>query len=118
MKQQCRICNSIFDYCHACAITKNPFKHSGYCGENCYRISMILQRYGSKLANATETVQNLKQYDIDNVSLQPKIEKIYQNIVNEVKPRRKTKIIEEVVPQEDVEVVVNTYEDMTISENE
>ena len=118
MKQQCRICKNEFDYCAPCAITKDPFKNAGYCGEDCYHVSMILQRYGSKLANATETVKALRPYGVDKMLLRKPIEAYYQNIVNEAKPKRKIKIIEEVVPQEDVEVVVNTNEDMTISENE
>jgi hypothetical protein len=49
------------------------------------------------------------------VSLRPGINECYQNVVKEAKPKRKAKIIEEVVPQEDVEVVINEDEDMTIS---
>jgi hypothetical protein len=76
---------------------------------------MILQKYGSKVITATETMKELKPYDIDTVSLRPNIETYYQNIVNEAKSKRKIKIVEEVVPQEDVEVVINKDEDMTIS---
>ena len=115
MKHMCKICNNEYTYCHSCAITKDVFKNAGYCGENCYHISMILQKYGSKVITAAETMEELKLYDIDTVSLRPNIETYYQNIVNEAKPKRKTKIIEEVVPQEDVEVVINEDEDMTIS---
>lgn len=115
MKHMCKICNNEYTYCHSCAITKDIFKNAGYCGENCYHISMILQKYGSKVITAAETMKELKPYDIDTVSLRPNIETYYQNIVNEAKPKRKAKIIEEVVPQEDVEVVINKDEDMTIS---
>ena len=115
MKHTCKICNNEYTYCHSCAITKDVFKNAGYCGENCYHISMILQKYGSKVITAAETMAELKPYDIDTVSLRPSIETYYQNIVNEAKPKRKAKIIEEVVPQEDVEVVINEDEDMTIS---
>lgn len=118
MKQSCRICQNIFDYCHSCAITKNLFKNAGYCGEDCYRISMVLQQYGSKAITAAETIKELKPYNIDKTSLQPNIKEYYQNIVNTAKPKRKAKILEEVVPQEDVEVVINKNKDMTISENE
>lgn len=115
MKHMCKICNNEYAYCHSCAITKNVFKNAGYCGENCYHISMILQKYGSKVITATEAMEELKPYDIDTVSLRPNLEAYYQNIVNEAKPKRETKIIEEVVQQEDVEVVINEDEDMTIS---
>lgn len=111
MKHQCRICGNEYDYCHSCAITKNVFKNAGYCGEDCYRISMILQRYSGKVMTAAEAMQELKQYDIDNVPLKPSVEKHYNNIVDEINAQ----IIEEVVPQEDVEVVINEDEDMTIS---
>ena len=115
MKHTCKICNNEYTYCHSCAITKDVFKNAGYCGENCYHISMILQKHGSKVMTAAETMKELKPYDIDMVSLRPNIETYYQNIVNEAKPKRKAKIIEEVVQQEDVEVVINENEDMTIS---
>jgi hypothetical protein len=76
---------------------------------------MILQKYGSKVITAAETMAELKLYNIDMVSLRPGINECYQNVAKEAKPKRKTKIIEEVVPQEDVEVVINKDEDMTIS---
>lgn len=115
MKQSCRICQNIFDYCHSCAITKNLFKNAGYCGEDCYHISMILQKYGSKVATAAETIKELKPYNINKMSLRPNIEEYYQHIVNEARLKRKVKMVEEVIPQEDVEVVIKTDEDMTIS---
>ena len=115
MKHVCKICDNEYTYCHSCAITKDVFKNAGYCGEDCYHISMILQKYGSKVATASETIKELKPYNVDKMSLQPKIEELYQNIVNESKPKRKAQIIEEVVPTEDVEVVINEDEDMTIS---
>lgn len=115
MKHMCKICNNEYTYCHSCAITKDIFKNAGYCGKSCYHISMILQKYGSKVLTAAETIKELKPYDIDKVSLRSNISEYYQNIVNEVKPKRKTKIIEEVVTQEDVEVVINEDGDMTIS---
>jgi hypothetical protein len=52
------------------------------------------------------------------MSLRPAIETYYQNIANEAKPKRRAKIIEEVIPSEDVEVVIKDDKDMTISENE
>ena len=118
MKKQCRICTNKFDYCGTCSITKDTFKAAGYCCEACYHVSMILQRYGSKLATATETMKALKPYNVDKMSLQPKIAECYQNLVNETKPKFKVAIKEEVIPQEDVEVVIKDDEDMTTSENE
>lgn len=115
MKHTCKICNNEYTYCHSCAITKDVFKNAGYCGENCYHISMILQKYGSKVITAAETMAELKLYNIDMVSLRPGINECYQNVAKEAKPKRKANIIEEVVPQEDVEVVINKDEDMTIS---
>ena len=118
MKHVCKICGNEYEYCHSCAITKNVFKNAGYCGENCYRISMILQRYGCKVASSAETIKELQFCNIDEISLQPGIEEYYQEIVSEAKPKRKDKIIEEIVPSEDVEVVINIDGDMSISENE
>ena len=115
MLRECRICKNKFEYCGSCAIVKDPFRQSGYCCENCYHISMILQRYGSKVATATETIKELKPYNVSEVFLQPNIESYYQNIVNEAKPKRKAKVIEEVVHSEDVEVVVKNDEDTAIS---
>ena len=117
MKHMCRICSNEYTYCHSCAITKNIFKNAGYCGENCYHISMILQKYGSKAITAAQAIEELKMYNIDTVSLRPSVDECYQNIVNEAKQNCETKIIEEIV-QEDVEVVINNNEDMTISEIE
>ena len=118
MLKECRICKNKFDYCAPCLVGKSSFKSAGYCGENCYNISMILQRYGSKLTTAKETKRALKPYGIDALSLQPKIAEYYQNIVNEAQPKHNVPIIEEVIPQEDVEVVIEYDKDMTISEIE
>lgn len=118
MKKQCRICQKTFDYCGTCSVTKDAFKTAGYCCESCYQISMILQRYGSKLATAAETMKALKPYNVDKMTLQPKIAECYQNLVDETKPKLKVTIKEEVIPQEDVEVVIKNDEDMTTSENE
>ena len=75
MRRECRICNSKFDYCAQCMLIKNPFKEAGYCGEDCYHISMILQKYGSKMATATETIKKgiavralSGARDVDNVA--------------------------------------------------
>lgn len=110
MKYNCRICTSNYDYCHSCAITKDPFKNAGYCGEDCYHISMILQKCGSHCATAKDTVESLKQYNIENKTLKPSIQTYYNKVISS--------IIEEVVPEEDVEVVIKDDKDMTISENE
>lgn len=121
MAQMCKICNHIFNYCPSCAVQKNPFKNGGYCGEDCYNISMVLQRYGSKLSTATETIKELEPYNINQKSLRPNIDIYYKGILKEAeaqKPKRKIKHIEEVVPQEGVEVVIKDNKDMTISEDE
>ena len=118
MLRECRICTSKYDYCPSCAITKNPFKKAGYCDENCYHISMILQRYGSKLLTATETIKELEPYNIDQKSLQLSIDEYYKKIIKEAeaqKPKRKIKHIVEVIPKEDVEVVIENAEDAATS---
>jgi hypothetical protein len=76
---------------------------------------MILQKYGSKVITASEAIDELALHNIDMVSLRPSIDVLYKDIQNEAKPECEVKIIEEVVPQEDVEVVINEDEDMTIS---
>ena len=107
MKYNCRICSRVYDYCHSCALTKNPFKKAGYCGEDCYHISMILQKYGSGNATAEQTVELLKLYNIKNKTLRPSIQACYDKVFGSIK--------EEVVPNEDVEVVIKDDKDMTIS---
>lgn len=121
MIRECKICGGKYDYCPSCAVTKNVYKNSGYCGKFCYDISMILQRYGCNVSTASEVVEMLKPYDVDKMSLKPKIDQYYKNIVevaNTQKPKSKPKIKEEIIPQEDVEVVVVNDEDTTISEKE
>ena len=115
MKQMCKICNNEYSYCHSCAITKDVFKNAGYCNEDCYHISMILQKYGSKMITASEAIEELALHNIDTVSLKPSIDTLYKDIQNEVKPKCEAQIIEEVVQKEDVEVVINKDEDITIS---
>lgn len=115
MKQTCKICNTEFDYCHSCAITKDAFKNAGYCGEDCYHISMILQRYGSNMATALGTIKELKPYNIDSKSLRPKIAEYYQGVVEAARPKRRIKNTEEVIPTEDVEVII-TDRDISTSE--
>lgn len=117
MKKKCEICNTEFDYCHSCAITKDVFKNAGYCGEDCYRISMILQKYGSNMMTALEAIKELKPYNVQTKSLRPNIESYYQGIVDAARPKRRIKNTEEVIPTEDVEVVV-TDEDTSTSEEE
>lgn len=115
MKYECRICMKKYNYCHECAITKNLFKNAGYCGEGCYNISMALQKYGSKVATAAETIKELKPYNIDKMSLRPNIESYYQGVVEAARPKRRIKNIEEVIPTEDVEVII-TDRDISTSE--
>lgn len=128
MAKTCRICNNKVDYCPTCAIIQNPFKRAGYCGENCYHISMILQKYGSHDATASETIEALKPYNIDQLDLKPSIEDCYFNILYDAEDQDEIQIsenvetedefIEEVIPEEDVEVVIDFEEDMTISDIE
>lgn len=110
MLRKCKICTSKYDYCHSCALTKNPIKNAGYCSEDCYQISVVLQRYGSHQATAKQIIEALKQYNIKNKTLQPGIQAYYDKVFNAS--------IKEVVPEEDVEVVIKNDKDMTISENE
>ena len=107
MLRSCRVCDSKYDYCPSCALVKNPFKNAGYCGEDCYHISMILQKHRGRRATAKETVESLKPYNIESKQLKPGIQAHYQQILDS--------ITEEVVPTEDVEVVVKNDEDTTIS---
>ena len=115
MKQMCKICNNEYSYCHSCAITKDVFKNAGYCNEDCYHISMILQKYGSNVVTASDAINELALHNIDAVSLKPSIDALYKDIQNEAKLVSEVKIIEEVIPTGDVEVVINENEDMTIS---
>lgn len=55
------------------------------------------------MATAEETVESLKPYNIESKQLKPGVQAHYQQI------------LEEVVPIEDVEVVVKNDEDTTIS---
>ena len=109
MKQQCRICSRIFSYCDSCAIVKNPFKNVGYCDEDCYHISLILQAHTVKSITSEEAMNKLHEHNIENKQLQQSLQKHYDLILKDVT------VIEEVVQQEDVEVVINKDEDMTIS---
>ena len=68
---------------------------------------MILQKYGGRSLTAEQTVESLKPYNIEAKTLQPGIQAYYDKILDS--------ITEEVVPSEDVEVVVKNDEDTTIS---
>lgn len=108
MKQQCRICEKIFDYCNHCVITKNPFKNAGYCDEDCYHISMILQKYISKDATVEETASELLSHNVNSKILKPELQNYYNEVFRLINQK------EEVVLK-DVEVVIDNDEDMTIS---
>ena len=110
MKHNCRVCNTVYHYCHSCAITKNLFKNAGYCDEDCYRISLTLQSYSVGTTTADETIEILEQHNIQNKILRLGSQALYDKALGE-----NSMVIEEVVPQEDVEVVINKDEDMTIS---
>lgn len=71
---------------------------------------MILQKYGCNHATAEQTIESLKPYNIEAKILQPNIQAHYNKILDS--------IIEEVIPQEDVEVVIEHDKDMTISDKE
>ena len=109
MKQQCRVCSQRFDYCDSCAIIKNPFRNAGYCDEDCYHISLILQSRDVGTITSEDTMVKLHEHNIENKQLRPSLQKCYDLILQDAV------VIEEVVPQEDVEVVINEDEDMTIS---
>ena len=120
MIRECKICNNTYDYCPSCAVTKNVYRDSGYCGKSCHDISMILQRYGCKVSTANEVVEMLKPYEVDKMVLRPKVSQCYKNIVEAAeakRPKRKPKMQEEIILQEDVEVVVINDRDTTISED-
>lgn len=109
MKQCCRICQKIFDYCHSCAITKNLFKNAGYCDEDCYHISLILQSHTVGAITSEDAMMQLREHNIENKQLKQILQKHYNLILQDAV------VLEEVIPQEDVEVVINKNEDMTIS---
>ena len=110
MKQSCRTCQKIFDYCHSCAVVKNLFKNAGYCDEDCYCISLALQSYSVGATTAEKTMETLEQHNIQNKILKPGSQALYDKVIGEIPV-----VVEEIVPPEDVEVVVNINEDMTIS---
>ena len=112
MLRNCRICDKQFDYCPSCAITKSIFKQKGMCSNDCYEISNIIQRYRCHLITADEAALALDMYNIDSKQLQPKIAKYYEEILDNA-----TKL-EEVVPEENVEVVILNDEDTTTSDDE
>lgn len=109
MKQQCRVCSKKFEYCDSCVIVKNPFKNAGYCDEDCYHISLILQSSVVGAITPEDALVQLHEHNIENKQLQQSLQKCYDSILQD------TVDIEEVIPQEDVEVVINEDEDMTIS---
>jgi hypothetical protein len=120
MERTCKICTTAFDYCPTCAVKPSVFKKAGYCGEDCYHISMAIQEYKGGVISAEEAIITLESCGIDAKELQPKIEELYLDVLDAVTPaiEIEDEIIEEVVPDEDVEVVVEIEEDMTISEEE
>ena len=82
------------------------------CSNDCYEISNIIQRYRCHLITAGEAALALDMYNIDSKQLQPKIAKYYEEILDNA-----TKL-EEVVPEENVEVVILNDEDTTTSDDE
>ena len=120
MERTCKICTTTFDYCPTCAVKPSVFKKAGYCSEECYHISMAIQEYKGGVISAEDVMLTLESCGINTKELQPKIEEFYLDILDMATPVIETedKIIEEVVRDEDVEVVVEIEEDMTISEEE
>ena len=112
MKQHCRTCKEIYNYCHSCAITKDLFKNAGYCDENCYHISLILQAHTVGVMASEDAAIKLREHNVENKQLRQALQDHWNLILQDIV------VVEEVVPQEDVEVVIDENEDMTISENE
>ena len=115
MLKPCKICINQFDYCPTCEAKPVPHKRQGFCSEKCYEISNIMQKFGCHIASAEETAQALAQYNIDEIELQPNIKDYYNSIVRDAKPKRIRRQKAEVVPEENVEVVIENAEDAATS---
>lgn len=112
MIKTCKICTDTYEYCGNCAIKHVHYKQKGMCSNDCYEISNIIQRYRCHLMTADEAALALDMYNIDSKQLQPKIAKYYEEILDNA-----TKL-EEVVPEENVEVVILNDEDTTTSDDD
>ena len=139
MVKQCKICTENFDFFPTCSTQKGSHKARGFCSKSCYEISDIMQRYGSKVMSAKDTVMARDACGIDSKTLQQKIKDYYNKIVEQFNvPKRSTRtkksnveieqsvenewatpVVSEVVPVcEDVEVVIENDKDTTTSEDE
>jgi hypothetical protein len=96
-EHKCFTCGQSFDYCRHCAVTPVVYKAEGFCSENCSHIFNILSKHGSHLATAEETLEELKNYDVTNVteSIQAHIDSLQPEKV-EVKTETNVKAVKEV----------------------
>lgn len=86
----CRICNAEYEYCHSCAITKDIFRNAGYCGKNCYDISMLIQQYRGNTIDAESAMKSLNDCGADKVNLVPGVAKYYEEIKEKAIPKIET----------------------------
>lgn len=94
-KQTCKICSNEVDYCGACAVVKDTFQNAGYCDEDCYHISMIIQQYIGKVITADEAMKELEKHNISNKTLNDGIQKRYEQLKKECSPKKEEASIKE-----------------------
>lgn len=86
----CRICGKEYEYCHSCAITKDTFRNAGYCGKNCYDISMLIQQYRGNAIDVESAMKSLNDCGVDKVHLVPGVAKYYEEIKEKATPKIET----------------------------
>lgn len=101
-EHKCFTCGQIFDYCRHCSVTPVVYKAEGFCSEKCSHIFNILSKHGCNLATAEETLEELKNYDVTNVtesiqahidSLQPKKVEVEAEVETEAKAEISEKVV-------------------------
>lgn len=86
MKCTCKICGKKYEYCHACSLNKDIFRNNGYCGKDCYDISMLIQQYRSNALDPKDAMELLELYGIDKMMLVSGVAKYVDEIKNKAMP--------------------------------
>lgn len=95
MKYTCKICGKEYEYCHSCSLTKDVFKNVGYCGENCYKISMLIQSYRSNVTSAEDAAKALKECGANSMNIVPSVKVYVDEINGKCMPKVEAPIVEE-----------------------
>lgn len=101
----CATCGTTFEFCLKCQVTKPNYDAENFCCSEHEEIYRILSKHGCNLITATEALEALAVYDIDNIILTEDILAHIAKIKSEAGIKVETAPVEEVIVEESFSIV-------------